>query len=57
VLLELTKWLVREAGEDEADQMIAFTQKRLVIPLDTTIALLAANLHREPKLATADAIV
>lgn len=57
VQLELSKWLVREVGEDEADQMIAFTQKCVVVPLDTTIALLAADLHREHKLATADAIV
>ena len=40
-----------------ADQVIAYTQKCLVVPLDTTIALLAADLHREYKLATADAIV
>jgi predicted nucleic acid-binding protein len=57
VQLELSKWLVREAGEDEADQVIAYTQKCVVVPLDTTIALLAADLHREHKLATADAIV
>jgi len=57
VQLELSKWLLREAGEDEADQVIAYTQKCIVIPLDTTIALLAADLHREHKLATADAIV
>jgi predicted nucleic acid-binding protein len=57
VQLELSKWLVREVGEDEADQMIAYTQKCVVVPLDTTIALLAADLHREHKLATADAIV
>lgn len=57
VQLELSKWLVREVGEDEADQVIAFTQKCHVVPLDTTIALLAADLHREHKLATADAIV
>jgi predicted nucleic acid-binding protein len=57
VQLELSKWLVREAGEDESDQVIAYTQKCVVVPLDTTIALLAANLHREHKLATADAIV
>lgn len=37
--------------------MIAYTQKCVVIPLDTSIALLAADLHREHKLATADAIV
>ena len=57
VQLELSKWLVRELGEDQADQVIAYTQKCVVVPLDTTIALLAADLHREHKLATADAIV
>ena len=57
VQLELSKWLVREIGEDAADQMIAHTQKCIVVPLDTRIALQAAELHRQYKLATADAIV
>jgi predicted nucleic acid-binding protein len=57
VQLELSKWLVREVGEEQADQVIAYTQKCAVVPLDTTIALLAADLHREHKLATADAVV
>ena len=57
VQLELSKWLMREVGEDEGDQVIAYTQKCIVVPLDTTIALLAAEMHREHKLATADAIV
>jgi predicted nucleic acid-binding protein len=57
VQLELSKWLLREAGEEEADQVIAYTQKCIVVPLDTRIALLAAELHRQHKLATADAIV
>jgi predicted nucleic acid-binding protein len=57
VQLELSKWLMREVGEEQADQVIAYTQKCVVVPLDTTIALLAADLHREHKLATADAIV
>jgi predicted nucleic acid-binding protein len=57
VQLELSKWLVREIGEEQADQVIAYTQKCTVVPLDTAIALLAAELHREHKLATADAIV
>lgn len=57
VQLELSKWLVREIGEDQADQVIAYTQKCIILPLDTAIALLAAELHREHKLATADAIV
>lgn len=57
VQLELSKWLVRELGEDQADLVIAYTQKCVVVPLDTTIALMAADLHRAHKLATADAIV
>jgi predicted nucleic acid-binding protein len=57
VQLELSKWLVREVGEEQADQVIAYTQKCTVVPLDTAIALLAAELHREHKLATANAIV
>lgn len=57
VQLELSKWLVREIGEDKADQVIAYTQKCVVAPLDTRIALRAADLHRAHRLATADAIV
>ncbi|WP_141284072.1 type II toxin-antitoxin system VapC family toxin [Ideonella azotifigens] len=57
VQLELSKWLVRELGEEQSDQVIAYTQKCVVVPMDTSIALLAADLHREHKLATADAIV
>ncbi len=57
VQLELAKWLVRELGEDQADEVIAYTQKCIVVELDTRIALLAAELHRQHKLAAADAIV
>lgn len=57
VQLELSKWLMRELGEEQADLVIAYTQKCIVVPLDTAVALLAADLHREHKLATADAIV
>ena len=57
VQLELAKWLTRELGEEEADRVIAYTQKCVVVPLDTRIALLAAELHRQHRLATADAIV
>ena len=57
VQLELSKWLLREAGEEQADRVIAYTQKCIVIPMDTRIALLAAEMHRQHKLATADAIV
>ncbi|WP_112874284.1 type II toxin-antitoxin system VapC family toxin [Paracoccus endophyticus] len=57
VQLELAKWLTREAGEDKADQVIAFTQVCDVVPLDTEIALGAAEACREHRLATADAII
>ena len=57
VQLELSKWLVRELGEEKADMVIAYTEKCVVIPLDTRIALMAADFHRLHKLATADAIV
>ena len=57
VQLELAKWLTREVGEDKADQVIAFTQVCQVVPLDTEIALAAADACRTHKLATTDAII
>ena len=57
VQLELAKWLTREVGEDQADQVLAFTQTCRIAPLDTRIALAAADLCLRHKLATADAIV
>jgi len=57
VQLELAKWLTREVGEDKADQVIAFTQVCQIVPLDTEIALAAAEACREHRLATADAII
>lgn len=57
VQLELAKWLARQALEDKADQIIAFTRTCVVAPLDTRIALRAAELWTQHKLATADAVV
>ncbi|MEN8677585.1 MAG: type II toxin-antitoxin system VapC family toxin [Alteriqipengyuania sp.] len=57
VQLELAKWLTREVGEDKADQAIAFTQVCQVVPLDTEIALAAAEACRTHRLATADAVI
>jgi predicted nucleic acid-binding protein len=57
VQLELAKWLTREVTEDKSDQVIAFTQVCQIIPLDTEIALAAAEACRTHKLATADAII
>ena len=57
VQLELARWLAREVGEDKADQVVAFAQMCVVVPLDTKIALAAAEMCARHKLATADAIV
>ena len=57
VQLELAKWLAREGGEERADQIIAFSQLSVIAPLDTEIALSAADICARLKLATADAIV
>lgn len=57
VQLELAKWLAREAGEDKADQVIAFTATCIVADLTTAIALSAAEISAHHKLATADAII
>lgn len=57
VQLELMKWLSREMSEDVAERVIAYTQTCDLAPLDTRIALRAADLCREHKLATADAVI
>lgn len=57
VQLELAKWLARERSEDVADLAIAYTLTCVVVPLDTALALSAAELCKRHKLSTADAIV
>lgn len=57
VQLELAKWLARETDEARTDQVLAYTSKCVVVPLDTRIALRAAECCSTFKLATADAIV
>ena len=54
---ELYKWLCRETDQPTALSAIAATQSATVIPLDTSLALLAADTAREFKLAMADAII
>ena len=57
VQFELAKWLAREVGEDKADQIIAFTERCVVMPLDTRLAIAATEASARHKLAMADAIV
>lgn len=54
---ELYKWLCREIDKPVALSAIAATQTAIVVPLDTSMALLAADITKEFKLATADAII
>lgn len=54
---ELYKWLHREIDLPTALSAIAATQTAIVVPLDTSLALLAADAAREYKLAMADAII
>ena len=56
VQLELAKWLLREAPE-EFEAVIGVTRECVVSPLTTEVALLAAEMTAEHRLATADAIV
>ena len=57
VQLEIAKWLKREISEDAMDRALAHMERCAVIPLDTRIALQAAELCAVHKLSTADAIV
>ena len=54
---ELYKWLYREVDPPTALSAIAATQSATVVPLDTSLALQAADVAREFKLAMADAII
>lgn len=57
VQLELAKWLMREATEDDFDKVLAFSQLCTVVPLDSEVALRAAECCAQYGLATADAII
>ncbi|MCD2173302.1 type II toxin-antitoxin system VapC family toxin [Rhizobium sp. C4] len=55
--LELAKWIAREADSATLRKFLAFSSQCISAPLDTKRALMAAEVHRDLKLATADAIV
>lgn len=57
VQFELYKWVCREKGEKEALEVIALTEQGIVVVLSSEIALLAAELSVQHKLAMADAII
>ncbi len=57
VQFELYKWVVRKESIQLALEAIALTEQAKVIPLSTSIALLAADLSAKHKLSFADAII
>ncbi len=57
VQYELFKWVCREKDESCAFDIIGVTENAQVIPLDTSIAILAAKLSKQHKLAMADSLV
>ena len=54
---ELATWFRRGRSEEMADYVIAYTMTCEVLPLDTRLALRAADLSRLHRLATADSVV
>ena len=57
VQYELFEWVCREKDEACALDIIGVTEASTVIPLDTSIAILAAKLSRQHKLAMADSLI
>lgn len=57
IQFELYKWVKRERSEDRALEVVALTEQGNVLPLNTAISLLAADLALEHKLSFADAII
>jgi predicted nucleic acid-binding protein len=57
VLYEVVKILMRERGQVAADRFISEALRHVVVPLDEGLALAAAHISNEHKLAMADAII
>ena len=57
VQYELYQWVKRESEETTALDIIALTDESLIAPLNTEIALMAADLSLTHKLAFADAVI
>jgi predicted nucleic acid-binding protein len=57
VQYELYKWICREKSIDYALEVIGATEEGTVISIDTSLALYAADIAKQYKLAMADAII
>ncbi len=54
---ELYKWICREKNLTFALEVIGITESGVIVPLDTNLALYAADMSKEYNLAMADAII
>jgi len=54
---ELYRWVCRERDEETALEIIGLTEQGRVVALDTRIALLAADMAAQFKLAAMDALI
>ncbi len=57
ILFEVYRILKREAGEEKALLAAGYMKNASVIPLDETLALAAADISLQEKLAMADSII
>lgn len=57
VLLEVTRRVMQQRGEDAALQAAALLHQGLVVPLDSGLALSAAKVGLEHKLPLADSVI
>ena len=57
VQLELTKWLIREDRTADLSHLMSFTHFCNIAPLDSEIAIAAAEAGHQHSLGTADAII
>jgi predicted nucleic acid-binding protein len=57
ILYEVTKKLLRERGKNESDLFVSEALRRVVVSLSEELALAAALISNETKLAMADAII
>jgi predicted nucleic acid-binding protein len=57
IQFELYKWVCREKNSQTALEVIGITENGMVIPLETNLALFAADISKEFGLAMADAII
>jgi len=56
-ILEVFKWVLREHSEAQAIQAVAAMQRGLVVDLDSTLAIAAAQLSHTLRLPMADSII